>query len=154
MGMTPGEHAARLAPGSNASIGVSGYKTMFLQNNDGQMQDTHSCAAGLDYVGVSPILAHLADTKRVRFEAATDKEVVDSLRLVMKTEGLIPALESTHAFAQAIKEAPHLPKDAVLLINQSGRGDKDIFTVAEAIGDPKWFDFLRHKVELYNAQGR
>jgi tryptophan synthase beta chain len=152
--MEPGQHAARLAPGSNATVGVSGYKTMFLQDYDGQMQDTHSCAAGLDYVGVSPILAHLAETKRVRFEAATDTQVTDALRLVMKTEGLIPALESTHAFAQAIKEAPHMPKDSVILVNQSGRGDKDIFTVAEAIGDPKWFEFLRQKVDLYNAQGR
>ncbi len=145
-GMTPGNHAARLAKGSNATVGISGYKTMFLQDDDGQMQRTKSCAAGLDYVGVSPILAHLHKEGKVRFEAALDTEVIDALKMVMKSEGIIPALESSHAFAQAIKEAPKMDKDSVILINQSGRGDKDIFTVAEAIGDPKWEEFLRFKV--------
>lgn len=152
--MKLGEHAARLAPGSTATVGVSGYKTMFIQNSDGQMEHTHSVAAGLDYVGVSPILAHLHKEKRVRFEAALDKDVVESVRMAMKFEGLIPALESSHAFAQAFKEAPRMRKDEVILINQSGRGDKDIFTVAEAIGDPKWFDFLRAKVRGYDADAR
>lgn len=150
--MAPGEHAARLAPGSNATPGVTGYKTMFLQNNDGNMQDTESCAAGLDYVGVSPILAHLNDTKRVRFEAARDFEVVDTLKLVMMKEGIIPALESTHAFVQAVKEAPTMPKDSVILINQSGRGDKDIFTIADAIHDPKWEEFISAKHHQYEAK--
>jgi tryptophan synthase beta chain len=146
LSMVPGEHAARLAQGSTARLGVSGYKTKFLQDGDGQMMETQSCAAGLDYVGVSPILAHLSDLKRVRFEAALDSEVIEALKLTMRKEGIIPALESSHAFAQAIKEAPHLAKDQVILINQSGRGDKDIFTVAEAIGDPKWIDFLKSRV--------
>ncbi|MGL1936286.1 MAG: tryptophan synthase subunit beta [Fibrobacterales bacterium] len=145
-GMTPGNHAARLAKGSNATIGVAGYKTMFLQDDDGQMQHTKSCAAGLDYVGVSPILAHLHKEGRVRFEAALDTEVIEALKTVMRNEGIIPALESSHAFAQALKEAPTMDKDQVILINQSGRGDKDIFTVADAIHDPKWDEFLRFKV--------
>ncbi|MGL1903699.1 MAG: tryptophan synthase subunit beta [Fibrobacterales bacterium] len=145
-GMTPGNHAARLAKGSNATVGVAGYKTMFLQDDDGQMQHTKSCAAGLDYVGVSPILAHLHKEGRVRFEAALDTEVIEALKTVMKNEGIIPALESSHAFAQALKEAPHMDTDQVILINQSGRGDKDIFTVADAIHDPKWDEFLRFKV--------
>ena len=144
--MAPGEHASRLAKGSTARLGVSGYKTKFLQDGDGQMMETQSCAAGLDYVGVSPILAHLSDLKRVRFEAVLDTEVIEALKLTMRKEGIIPALETSHAFAQAIKEAPHLAKDQVILINQSGRGDKDIFTVAEAIGDPKWVDFLKSRV--------
>ncbi|MGC4090559.1 MAG: tryptophan synthase subunit beta [Polyangiaceae bacterium] len=124
LGLDSGQHAARLA-GGDASIGVAqGYRTYFLQDEDGQMRDTHSVAAGLDYVGVSPILAHYKHTGRVRFEAATDREVVDALSLTVLKEGLIPALESSHAFAQAFKEAPTLSPDQAILINQSGRGDK------------------------------
>ncbi|MGB0848695.1 MAG: tryptophan synthase subunit beta [Thiolinea sp.] len=146
-----GEHAARLAY-DDASIGVAqGYKTYFLQNHDGQMQDTHSVSAGLDYVGVSPILADLHETKRVRFEAATDEDVVAAMKLTVQKEGLIPALESSHAFAQAFKEAPGMGSDEVILINQSGRADKDIFTVADAIDDPKWKQFIIAKAEEYKT---
>jgi len=109
------------------------------------MRETHSIAAGLDYVGVSPILAHLKESGRVRFAAAGDAEVIDAMALTMRLEGLIPALESAHAFVQAFKEAPHLPADAAVIINQSGRGDKDIFTVADAFADPKWNAFIRRK---------
>ena len=109
-----GEHAARLAY-DDATIGVAqGYKTYFLQNNDGQMMDTHSVSAGLDYVGVSPILADLYETQRVRFEAASDREVVEAMQLAVKKEGLIPALESSHAFAQAYKEAPSMGQDEII----------------------------------------
>jgi tryptophan synthase beta chain len=150
-GVTTGQHAARLAC-DDASVGVAqGYKTYFLQNEDGQMRETHSVAAGLDYVGVSPILSHLAEEKRVRFEAATDQEVIDALELTIKKEGLIPALESSHAFVQAFKEAPTLAKEDAIIINQSGRGDKDIFTVADAFKDPKWEQFIKDKAEAYNA---
>jgi len=150
-GLETGQHAARLSS-RDASIGVAqGYKTYFLQNNDGQMKETHSVAAGLDYVGVSPILAHLKETGRVRFEAATDQEVVDAFSLTVRLEGLIPALESAHAFVQAFKEAPALSKTDIILINQSGRGDKDIFTVADAFGDPKWQEFIKKKAEGYHA---
>ena len=150
-GLSSGRHAARLAS-PDGSVGVAqGYKTYFLQNDDGQMRETHSVAAGLDYVGVSPILAHLKENGRVRFEAATDQEVVEALSLTIQKEGLIPALESAHAFVQAFKEAPLLSKTDVILINQSGRGDKDIFTVADAFGDPKWQDFIRKKAEDYHA---
>jgi tryptophan synthase beta chain len=148
-GLESGQHAARLAS-KDATVGVAqGYKTFFLQNEDGQMNETHSVAAGLDYVGVSPILANMKETGRVRFEAATDREVVDALRLTIRKEGLIPALESSHAFVQAFKEAPTLSRDDVIVINQSGRGDKDIFTVADAIGDPKWRQFIRDKAKEY-----
>jgi len=149
-GLASHQHAARLAS-PDASVGVAqGYRTYFLQNSDGQMLDTHSVAAGLDYIGVSPILAHLRDVGRVRFEAATDKEVVEALALTVRSEGLIPALESAHAFVQAFKEAPTLGPDDVLVINQSGRGDKDIFTVAEAFGDPAWEDFICRKAKKYS----
>ena len=109
------------------------------------MKETHSVSAGLDYVGVSPILADLKEKGRVRFEAATDKEVLDAFTLTLRKEGLIPALESSHAFAQAYKEASSLNKDDVIIINQSGRGDKDIFTVADAFNDPEWLKFIKKK---------
>jgi tryptophan synthase beta chain len=150
-GVHTGQHAARLSS-EDGTLGVAqGYKTYFLQNSDGQMKETHSVAAGLDYVGVSPLLAHLRDEGRVRFEAATDKEVLDALTLTMKKEGLIPALESAHAFAQAFKEAPDLSGEELVLINQSGRGDKDIFTIAHAFKDPSWAAFIQKKAEAYGA---
>ncbi|MBF0628816.1 MAG: tryptophan synthase subunit beta [Magnetococcales bacterium] len=148
-GIATGRHAARLASGSG-TIGVAqGYKTYFLQDDDGQMRDTHSVAAGLDYVGVSPILAHLYTTGRVRFAAATDGEVVAALQELMRTEGLIPALESSHAVACALRELPNLPEEAVVIINLSGRGDKDIFTIADAFDDPGWRRFIRAKAARY-----
>lgn len=150
-GIDTGLHAARLSS-SDGSIGVAqGYKTYFLQDSDGQMKQTHSVAAGLDYVGVSPILASLKETGRVRFESATDSEVVEAFSLVLKKEGLVPALESAHAFVQAFKEAPNMSREDIILINQSGRGDKDIFTVADALGDPKWQEFIKTKAKEYNA---
>ena len=150
-GLHTGKHATRMAS-RDASPGVAqGYKTYFLQNEDGQMKETHSVAAGLDYIGVSPILASLGDKKRVRFEAATDEEVIEALTLTLKMEGLIPALESAHAFAQAFKEAPALSEDDIILINQSGRGDKDIFTIADAFRDPHWKTFIQQKAEAYRA---
>lgn len=150
-GLETGRHASRLAS-KDATPGVAqGYKTYFLQNNDGQMKETHSVAAGLDYIGVSPILASLREEKRVRFEAATDKEVLEAFSLTLEKEGLIPALESSHAFAQAFKEAPDLEEEDIIIINQSGRGDKDIFTVADAFSDLEWIKFIQKKAEKYGA---
>ena len=150
-GLSTGRHASRLAS-DDASVGVAqGYKTYFLQNADGQMRETHSVAAGLDYVGVSPILSHLKESGRVRFEAATDKVVLSAMETAIRKEGLIPALESAHAFARAFVEAPDLSPDSVIVINQSGRGDKDIFTVADAFADPGWQQFIREKAEEYHA---
>ena len=144
-----GEHASRLAY-DGASIGVAqGYKTYFLQDDDGQMQETHSVSAGLDYVGVSPILSSLHENGRVRFEAATDQEVIDAMSLTVQREGLIPALESSHAFAQAFKEVGDMDPDDSIIINQSGRADKDIFTVADALKDPKWEAFIIAKAKEY-----
>ena len=150
-GLETGQHASRLSS-KDASVGVAqGYKTYFLQDDDGQMKETHSVAAGLDYVGVSPILANFSEKGRIRFEATTDKDVVDALSLTIRKEGLIPALESAHAFAQAFKEASAMSNEDIVLINQSGRGDKDIFTVADAFGDPKWKEFIKKKAEEYHA---
>ena len=165
-GLESGQHAARLAT-DNAVVGVAhGYKTCFLQDSDGQMRDTHSVAAGLDYVGVSPILAHLSRSRsltqapaqeegeggRVRFEAALDTEVVAALQFMMRKEGIIPALESSHAVACALRELPNLDANALVIINLSGRGDKDIFTVAEALKDPSWQQFIQLKAEQYSCK--
>jgi tryptophan synthase beta chain len=150
-GLESGEHASRLCSG-DAGVGVAqGYKSFFLQNSDGQMRETHSIAAGLDYVGVSPILSSFKAQGKARFEAATDNEVVAALELTMRKEGLIPALESAHAFVQAFKEAPSMAPDQAIIINQSGRGDKDIFTVADAFGDPDWQRFIRDKAREYGS---
>lgn len=146
-GLDSGQHAARLAKNAGRTGVAQGYKTRFLQNPEGQMLPTHSVAAGLDYIGVGPILAYLHDIGRIRVEAATDSEVLAALRQVMRREGIIPALESAHAFVVALQEAAQLSPDEVIVINQSGRGDKDIFTIAEALGDDSWWDFLRHKVD-------
>jgi tryptophan synthase beta chain len=144
-GLQTGRHASRLASKDGAPGVAQGYKTYFLQNREGQMKETHSVAAGLDYVGVSPILSSLWEKGRVRIEAATDKEVLDAFSLTLEKEGLIPALESSHAFAQVFKEAADLGTADILLINQSGRGDKDIFTVADAFSDPQWNEFIQKK---------
>lgn len=152
-GMTAGEHASRIAGGQGTRGIAQGYETLFLQTDEGQMIDTHSVAAGLDYVGVSPIIAHLHDEKRLRMISASDAEVVEAVRLLMKHEGIIPALESSHALAGAIREAKTMPKDASVLINLSGRGDKDIFTVASALGDESWVRFLKKKAEELMGKG-
>ncbi len=150
-GIETGQHAARLA-GQDGSAGVAqGYKTMFLQDSDGQMLDTHSVAAGLDYVGVSPILTDLWEKGRVRFASATDQEVMAALELTMTKEGIIPALESSHGFVQAFKEAAEMNSDEALIINMSGRGDKDIFTIANAFDDPSWKEFIIKKGREYAA---
>lgn len=152
LGLKSGKHAVRLAS-DDSTIGIcQGYKTRFLQTEEGQMKDTTSVAAGLDYVGVSPILAHLSETGRIRFEAATDKEVIDAALKLIKNEGIIPAMESSHAIAQAFKEGVEMEKGSTVLVNLSGRGDKDIFTIADAFQDQKWKDFIIMKGEEYNAE--
>jgi tryptophan synthase beta chain len=150
-GLATGHHASRLAS-SDGSVGVAhGYRSYFLQDGDGQMRETHSISAGLDYVGVSPIVSSLREEGRIRVEAATDVEVLEAFSLTLRKEGLIPALESAHAFVQAFKEAGSLPPDQAIVINQSGRGDKDIFTVADAFADPSWREFIRGKAKDYGA---
>jgi tryptophan synthase beta chain len=152
-GLDSGQHAARLAHHVGMPGVAQGYKTCFLQNVEGQMLQTHSVSAGLDYIGVGPILAYLHQIGRIRVESATDDEVLSTLRLVMRSEGIIPALESAHAFVTALQEAATLRRDEVILINQSGRGDKDIFTIAAALGDASWRAFLRDTVAAWERQG-
>ena len=131
-GLESGEHAARFSGGK---VGVAqGYKTYFFQDKEGQMLSTHSIAAGLDYIGVSPILSYLHDQKRVRFTSAKDDDVISATKMLIRTEGIIPALECSHAFAAVIEEAESIPNDSQVLINLSGRGDKDVNTVADKLG--------------------
>ncbi len=151
-GLDSGRHAARLASDDGSPGVAQGYKTMFLQDDDGQMADTHSVAAGLDYVGVSPILTDLWEKKRIRFAAATDTEVMAALDLTMKKEGIIPALESAHAFVQAFRETGDMSPNEAIIINMSGRGDKDIFTIAHAFNDPSWKKFIRDKGREYESE--
>ena len=150
-GLDTQKHASRLAS-AHGSVGVAqGYKTYFLQDDEGQMLETHSVAAGLDYIGVSPILAAHHEQGTARFEAATNAEVLAAAQLTMKKEGIIPALESAHALACAFREAPSMTSDDIVLINLSGRGDKDIFTIADAFGDDTWKNFITNKAESYSA---
>ena len=145
-GIETGKHAARFAGGS---VGIAqGYKTYFFQNTEGQMQHTHSIAAGLDHIGVSPILSHLHDQGRVRFCASDDDSVIEATKLLIRREGIIPALESSHAFAGLIGEADQIGDGEIILVNLSGRGDKDIFNIAEAMQDEKWQQFIREKASL------
>jgi tryptophan synthase beta chain len=145
LGLDSGQHAARIA-GSGGSPGVAqGYRTYFIQDDEGQMRHTHSVSAGLDYIGVSPILAFLHDRGRIRFEAARDDEVIEAFGRLLQSEGIIGALESTHAVAGALREVGELSTDQAVLINLSGRGDKDIFTIGDALQDPSWQRFLKDK---------
>jgi len=131
-GIESGKHAARFAGGS---IGVfQGCKSYLLQNKDGNVLCTHSVSAGLDYASVGPEHAYLYDTGRVRYTYATDSEALEAFELLSKTEGIIPALESAHAVAEALKVAPKMSKDKILIINLSGRGDKDVAHVARLKG--------------------
>lgn len=140
-----GQHSVRLLKGTGETGIAQGYKTLFLQNDDGQLGETHSIAAGLDYVGVSPILAHLSQSGRVIPDSATDTEVTDAFQLLMKTEGIIPALESSHALAGGFKRARQMSPDQHLVINLSGRGDKDIFNIARAFPQVEWTEFLQRE---------
>lgn len=150
-GLESGKHAARLA-GVDGSPGVAqGYKSYFLQDGEGQMRTTHSIAAGLDYIGVSPILSYLKEKNVVQFEAADDDMTINAARLLMRYEGIIPALESSHAFAAAFQAAPMFRKEQIILVNLSGRGDKDIFNFAEALHDKNWLEFLKEKVKSYES---
>lgn len=132
-GIESGKHAARFAGGS---IGVfQGCKSYLLQDDDGNVLGTHSVSAGLDYASVGPEHAYLRDIGRIKYTYATDTEALNAFELLSKTEGIIPALESAHAIAEAIKLAPQLPKDNIIIVNLSGRGDKDVQHVAKIMGN-------------------
>ncbi len=142
------QHATRLGDygGIGKPIGIKGvsqgYCTVFLQDEDGQMKDTYSIAAGLDYVGVSPIIAHLNKTGNIAMTQAADDAVLEAFRSMLQYEGVIPALESSHAVAGMIADAPDFSQDEIVVVVISGRGDKDLFNMADALWDQELKQFM------------
>jgi tryptophan synthase beta chain len=131
-GLDSGQHAASIAGGQPGVL--HGNRTYLLMNNDGQINEAHSISAGLDYPGIGPEHAWLNDTGRVKYLSATDEEALNAFQLCCKLEGIIPALEPAHALAKILELAPDRPSDHLMVMNMCGRGDKDIFTVAEHLG--------------------
>jgi len=131
-GIETGRHAASLSAGSPGVL--HGNRTYLLQDGDGQITEAHSISAGLDYPGIGPQHAWLHDVGRVEYVSATDDEALAAFQLCSRLEGIIPALEPAHALAHVIRIAPSLPSDHILVMNMCGRGDKDVFAVAEALG--------------------
>jgi tryptophan synthase beta chain len=135
-GIETGKHAARFGDATKARVGViHGTRTYVLQDEDGQIAETHSVSAGLDYAAVGPEHAMMRDSERAFYTSATDKEALNAFQMLCHTEGIIPALESSHAIAEVIKRAPTMKRDQVILVNLSGRGDKDLNTVIKELGD-------------------
>jgi tryptophan synthase beta chain len=132
LGIASGKHAATLSAGSPGVL--HGNRTYLMQDADGQIIETHSISAGLDYPGVGPEHAWLKDAGRAEYVNVTDEEALKAFHTLCRTEGIIPALESSHAIAYAMKIAPTMKRDQILLVNLSGRGDKDMHTVAKASG--------------------
>jgi tryptophan synthase beta chain len=131
-GIDSGEHAASLAGGRPGVL--HGNKTFLLQDEDGQITEAHSISAGLDYPGIGPEHSWLHEIGRVDYVSATDREALDAFQLVCRTEGIIPALEPSHAIAAVVRKAKEMRRDQIVIVNLCGRGDKDIFTVADALG--------------------
>ena len=131
LGLSSGKHAASLSGGKPGVL--HGNKTYLLQNQDGQIEEAHSISAGLDYPGIGPEHSFLFEQKRVKYVSATDKEALEAFKYCCKAEGIIPALEPAHALAALIKIAPKMSKNEIIVMNMCGRGDKDIFTVADAL---------------------
>jgi len=137
-GIASGKHAARFGDATKARVGViHGTRTYVLQDEDGQIAETHSVSAGLDYAAVGPEHAMMRDSERAFYTSATDTEALDAFQALCHTEGIIPALESSHAVAEVIKRAPKMGKDQVILVNLSGRGDKDLNTVIKEMNRDK-----------------
>jgi tryptophan synthase beta chain len=131
-GIETGQHAASLTGGRPGVL--HGNRTYLLQDEDGQINDAHSISAGLDYPGIGPEHSWLHDSGRVSYTSVTDREALDAFQVCTKLEGILPALEPSHALAHVLKVAPTLPKEHLLVMNMCGRGDKDVFTIANALG--------------------
>ena len=145
-----GENAVRMS-GKAARDGIMhGYKSRFLLDEDGQALQTRSISAGLDYCGIGPQLASLGKSGRIEFTSALDKEALDAVKFFAKNEGVLFAMESAHAGAEAIKLAPTLPKNKAIIINMSGRGDKDIFITCPVFRPQQWKEFLVSELERLN----
>jgi len=144
-GKKPGDHAVRMDGQGRTGI-VQGYKSRFLLDGDGQVQSTHSISAGLDYPGIGPQLADLGVKGRVEFTSASDEAALQALRFFAENEGVLFALESAHAGAVALETAAALPGDRAVVVNMSGRGEKDLFITARALTPEAWNNFLKEKV--------
>ena len=145
-----GENAVRMS-GKAARDGIMhGYKSRFLLDEDGQALQTRSISAGLDYCGIGPQLASLGKSGRIEFTSALDSEALNAVKFFAKNEGVLFAMESAHAGAQAIKMAPTLPKNKAIIINMSGRGDKDIFITCPVFRPEQWKEFLVSELERLN----
>jgi tryptophan synthase beta chain len=131
-GLDTAEHAASLAGGEPGVL--HGNRTYLLQDEDGQITEGHSISAGLDYPGIGPEHSWLHETGRVQYESCTDREALDAFQFLCRTEGIIPALEPAHALSAVVRHARTMPQDQIIIANLCGRGDKDIFTVADALG--------------------
>ena len=137
-----GENASRMTGNASREGIVQGFKSRFLLDEDGQSLPTRSISAGLDYMGIGPQLAELGMSGRIEFTAILDKEALEAINFFARNEGILFAMESAHAGAAAMKLAPTLPKDKAIIINMSGRGDKDLFITNPVFRKEKWIDFL------------
>ena len=143
-GTETGCHARRFSRHSRPGI-AQGYKSYFIQDENGQIMPTHSISAGLDYAGIGPELAFLHDINRIHFDSVSDREALLAFKMLTETEGIMPALESAHAVAYAIKLADELDETDLMVINISGRGDKDIFITAKELDRTNWLKFLKNE---------
>ena len=142
-----GENASRMTGNASREGIMQGYKSRFLLDEDGQALPTRSISAGLDYCGIGPQLAALGMSGRIEFTSALDREALDALKFFARNEGILFAMESSHAGAEAIKLAPKLSKDDVIIVNMSGRGDKDVFITSPVFRRKEWLDFLHAEIE-------
>ena len=149
-GTAIGQHAARMDGGAQVGI-VQGYKSLFLLDEDGQVQETHSVSAGLDYPGIGPQLAHLGRSGRVEFQRALDSQALEALRFFARHEGIVFALESAHGGWAAMQLAAALPPEAAVVVNMSGRGDKDLFITAKQLTPAPWRAFLQSEIDSMEA---
>ena len=147
IGPGTGENASRMTGNASRDGILQGYKSRFLIDEDGQALPTRSISAGLDYCGIGPQLAALGKSGRIEFTSALDEEALEAVKFFAKNEGVLFALESAHAGAEAMKLAPTLPPEKAIIINMSGRGDKDVFITSPVFRPEKWLDFLHAEIE-------
>lgn len=152
-GKDAGEHAVRMTSGQGRPGVVQAYRSIFLQDDNGSLLPTSSISAGLDYAGIGPELAHLGKTGRIEFAVAGDEEALEAVRLLALTEGIVPALESAHGLAGALRLAGSMAADEDIVVNISGRGDKDIFITAPRLDGADWLAFLKTEVARLEQGG-